>query len=185
MALGPVHGSHHLHWISIAKPLSQRNTRDPFTGKCNECRRGQLEKERNDLDGVPASMKNTLSAIYNRGLIGAFHDWRQPFSTYPRTYDLLHANRLFSHYKNLGRQGCELADILLEMDRMIRPQGFIIIRDEETITSRIQDLAPKFLWEVELHTLENKEKKPETVLICRKKFWGIIGNATVQTFLPI
>ncbi|KAM1306740.1 hypothetical protein PS2_009135 [Malus domestica] len=133
---------------------------------------------------VPASMKNTLSAIYNRGLIGAFHDWRQPFSTYPRTYDLLHANRLFSHYKNLGRQGCELADILLEMDRMIRPQGFIIIRDEETITSRIQDLAPKFLWEVELHTLENKEKKPETVLICRKKFWGIIGNATEFRSIP-
>lgn len=24
---------------------------------------------------VPSSMKNTLSAIYNRGLIGAFHDW--------------------------------------------------------------------------------------------------------------
>lgn len=24
---------------------------------------------------VPATMDNTLSAIYNRGLIGAFHDW--------------------------------------------------------------------------------------------------------------
>lgn len=24
---------------------------------------------------VPKSMNNTLSAIYNRGLIGAFHDW--------------------------------------------------------------------------------------------------------------
>ncbi|KAM1738830.1 hypothetical protein ACFX11_014612 [Malus domestica] len=123
---------------------------------------------------VPASMSNTLSAIYNRGLIGAFHDWCEPFSTYPRTYDLLHANHLFSHYKNLGRQGCVLADILLEMDRMIRPQGFIIIRDVETITARIQDLAPKFLWEVESHTLENIEKKPETVLICRKKFWAIV-----------
>ncbi|XP_050121745.1 probable methyltransferase PMT7 [Malus sylvestris] len=123
---------------------------------------------------VPASMSNTLSAIYNRGLIGAFHDWCEPFSTYPRTYDLLHANHLFSHYKNRGRQGCVMADILLEMDRMIRPQGFIIIRDAETITARIQDLAPKFLWEVESHTLENIEKKPETVLICRKKFWAIV-----------
>ena len=24
---------------------------------------------------VPVSMNNTLSAIYNRGLLGAFHDW--------------------------------------------------------------------------------------------------------------
>lgn len=53
-------------------------------------------------------------------------------------------------------------------------QGFIIIRDEESITSRVQHLAPKFLWEVESHVLENKEKKTETVLICRKKFWALV-----------
>lgn len=53
-------------------------------------------------------------------------------------------------------------------------QGFIIIRDEEAITSRIQALAPKFLWEIESHLLENKEKRKESVLICRKKFWAIV-----------
>ncbi|KAJ6380840.1 hypothetical protein OIU77_029690 [Salix suchowensis] len=122
---------------------------------------------------VPMSMDNSLSAIYDRGLIGAFHDWCEPFSTYPRTYDLLHANHLFTHYKDHG-EGCLLEDIMLEMDRIIRPQGFIIIRDEESITSRVQNLAPKFLWEVESHVLENKEKKTETVLICRKKFWALV-----------
>ena len=40
--------------------------------------------------------------------------------------------------------------------------------------SRINELAPKFLWDVESHLLENKEKKMETVLICRKKFWAIL-----------
>lgn len=122
---------------------------------------------------VPMSMKNTLSAIYSRGLLGAFHDWCEPFSTYPRTYDLLHVNRLLSHYKNHG-EGCSLEDIMMEMDRIIRPQGFVIIRDEESMISRIRDLAPKFLWDVELHSLENREKKMETVLICRKKFWAIV-----------
>ncbi|KAG7962016.1 hypothetical protein I3843_09G044400 [Carya illinoinensis] len=73
---------------------------------------------------VPASMKNTLSAIYDRGVSGAFHDWCEPFSTYPRTYDLLHADHLFSHYKSHG-EGCLLEDIMLEMDRIIRPQVFI------------------------------------------------------------
>ncbi|KAF5750264.1 hypothetical protein HS088_TW03G00598 [Tripterygium wilfordii] len=52
---------------------------------------------------VPESMNNTLTAIYDRGLLGAFHDWCEPFSTYPRTYDLLHADHLFSHYKNRGK----------------------------------------------------------------------------------
>ncbi|KAH9679799.1 putative methyltransferase PMT6 [Citrus sinensis] len=122
---------------------------------------------------VPISMKNTLSAIYNRGILGAFHDWCEPFSTYPRTYDLVHANHLFSHYKNRG-EVCSLEDIMLEMDRIIRPQGFIIIRDEKSLITRIRDLAPKFLWDVELHSLENREKKMESVLICRKKFWAIV-----------
>ncbi|KAK9267039.1 hypothetical protein L1049_007397 [Liquidambar formosana] len=125
------------------------------------------------MNVVPASMNNTLSAIYDRGLVGAFHDWCEPFSTYPRSYDLLHANYLFSHYKNHG-EGCLLEDIMLEMDRIIRPQGFIIIRDEESITSRIRDIAPKFLWEVKAHQLENEQKKMEDVLICRKKFWAIV-----------
>ncbi|KAL6987238.1 hypothetical protein U1Q18_012989 [Sarracenia purpurea var. burkii] len=121
---------------------------------------------------VPSSMNNSLSAIYNRGLVGAFHDWCEPFSTYPRSYDLLHANHLFSHYKN--REGCLLEDIILEMDRVIRPQGMIIIRDEESIISRIRSIAPKFLWDVESHLLENEEKITESVLICRKKFWAIV-----------
>lgn len=53
-------------------------------------------------------------------------------------------------------------------------QGVIIIRDEQSITSRIQEVAPKMMWDVELHLLEGKEKKMETVLICRKKFWAIV-----------
>lgn len=121
---------------------------------------------------VPITGNNTLTAVYNRGLIGAFHDWCEPFSTYPRSYDLLHADHLFSHYKN-REEGCLLEDILLEMDRMIRPQGIIIIRDEEAIVSRIRELAPKFLWDFESHLLENEQKKTEPVLICRKKFWAI------------
>ncbi|KAL0453182.1 UNVERIFIED_CONTAM: putative methyltransferase PMT7 [Sesamum latifolium] len=126
------------------------------------------------MNVVPVTMNNTLSAIYDRGLIGAFHDWCEPFSTYPRSYDLLHANHLFSHYKN-REAGCLLEDIMLEMDRILRPQGHIIIRGEhESVITRIRDLAPKFLWDTKLHFLENDQKKTEQVLFCRKKFWAIL-----------
>ncbi|WMV52747.1 hypothetical protein MTR67_046132 [Solanum verrucosum] len=138
------------------------------------------------MNVVPITMNDTLSAVYGRGLTGVFHDWCESFSTYPRTYDLLHANHLLSHYKN-REEGCLIEDIMLEMDRILRPQfqmrtnlrlssdmqGFIIIRDEEPIISRIQALAPKFLWDVELHFLENHQRKTEPVLFCRKKFWAI------------
>ncbi|KAJ4849203.1 hypothetical protein Tsubulata_047622 [Turnera subulata] len=122
---------------------------------------------------VPANTSNTLSAIYGRGLIGAFHDWCEPFSTYPRTYDLLHANHLFSLYQNHS-EGCLPEDIMLEMDRILRPQGYVIIRDEESIISRVRGLASKYLWDVTSHILKNKENKDEPVLICKKKFWAII-----------
>ncbi|XP_058107081.1 probable methyltransferase PMT7 isoform X2 [Magnolia sinica] len=122
---------------------------------------------------VPIGMNNTLSAIFDRGLMGAFHDWCEPFSTYPRTYDLLHAYHLLSHYKD-HQEGCLLEDIMLEMDRMVRPQGFVIIRDVEPIVARIVDIAPKFLWDVKSYILENEEKKMEHVLICQKKFWAIV-----------
>lgn len=124
------------------------------------------------MNVVPISMNNTLEAIYGRGLIGAFHDWCEPFSTYPRSYDLLHADHLFSHY-NKHKEGCLVEDIMLEMDRVLRPQGFVIIRDEEPIISRIKDIAASFLWEVASHLLENEQKQMETVLICQKKFWAI------------
>ncbi|KAJ0715375.1 putative S-adenosyl-L-methionine-dependent methyltransferase [Helianthus annuus] len=125
------------------------------------------------MNVVPATTNDTLSAIYERGLIGAFHDWCEPFSSYPRTYDLLHAYYLFSHYGN-NKEGCLVEDIMLEMDRLIRPEGFIIIRDRESIISRIRDIAPKFLWEVRSFVLEDHQKQPEPVLICQKRFWAIV-----------
>ncbi|XP_051116595.1 probable methyltransferase PMT11 isoform X2 [Andrographis paniculata] len=48
------------------------------------------------LNVVPTSGPNTLPVIYDRGLVGVMHDWCEPFDTYPRTYDLIHAAGLFS-----------------------------------------------------------------------------------------
>ncbi|KAK0577262.1 hypothetical protein LWI29_030370 [Acer saccharum] len=47
------------------------------------------------MNVVPVSGFNTLPVIYDRGFIGVMHDWCEPFDTYPRTYDLLHAAGLF------------------------------------------------------------------------------------------
>ncbi|GJN02021.1 hypothetical protein PR202_ga19332 [Eleusine coracana subsp. coracana] len=48
------------------------------------------------MNVVPAQKPFTLGVIYDRGLIGVYHDWCEPFSTYPRTYDLIHANGINS-----------------------------------------------------------------------------------------
>jgi hypothetical protein len=48
---------------------------------------------------VPIDSPDTLPIVYERGLFGMYHDWCESFSTYPRTYDLLHADHLFSKLK--------------------------------------------------------------------------------------
>ncbi|RAL51572.1 hypothetical protein DM860_011074 [Cuscuta australis] len=48
---------------------------------------------------VSIDAPDTLPIIYERGLFGMYHDWCESFSTYPRSYDLLHADHLFSKIK--------------------------------------------------------------------------------------
>ncbi|CAK9173361.1 unnamed protein product [Ilex paraguariensis] len=52
------------------------------------------------MNVVPTVAQNTLGVIYERGLIGSYHDWCEGFSTYPRTCDLIHASGVFSLYQN-------------------------------------------------------------------------------------
>lgn len=51
------------------------------------------------MNVVSIDSPDTLPVIYERGLFGMYHDWCESFSTYPRTYDLLHADHLFSRLK--------------------------------------------------------------------------------------
>ncbi|KAH7436592.1 hypothetical protein KP509_05G026900 [Ceratopteris richardii] len=96
------------------------------------------------MNVVPVSDPNTLTVIYDRGLIGSLHDWCQAFSTYPRTYDLLHAWTIFSDIEN---QECSIEDLLLEMDRLLRPMGFVIIRDKSLLVDQIVSYITALHWD--------------------------------------
>lgn len=49
---------------------------------------------------VPVHSPDALPIIFERGLVGIYHDWCESFGTYPRSYDLLHADHLLSRLKN-------------------------------------------------------------------------------------
>ncbi|XLT09659.1 hypothetical protein HN51_055452, partial [Arachis hypogaea] len=44
---------------------------------------------------------DTLLITYKRGLFAMYHDWCKSFSTYLKSYDLLHADYLFSILKKM------------------------------------------------------------------------------------
>ncbi|KAK1407301.1 hypothetical protein QVD17_38915 [Tagetes erecta] len=116
--------------------------------------------------------KDTLGVIYERGLIGIYHDWCEAFSTYPRTYDLIHAHGLFSLYKDK----CSYEDILLEMDRILRPEGTVIIRDHEIEVIKVKNIASGMKWNTKMVDHEDGPLVSEKILFVVKQYWIAAGE---------
>ncbi|XP_057536905.1 probable methyltransferase PMT19 isoform X2 [Amaranthus tricolor] len=106
------------------------------------------------------SMNSTLGIIYERGMIGTYMNWCEAFSTYPRTYDLIHAHGIFSMYMNK----CEIVDILIEMYRIVRPDGAVIVRDNVDILVKLKDLMGNLGWQPKLSHTERGPLDTEKVL---------------------
>ncbi|KAJ6821771.1 putative methyltransferase PMT21 [Iris pallida] len=109
---------------------------------------------------------HSLGAVYDRGLIGSYHDWCEAFSTYPRTYDLLHLDGLFTAESHR----CEMKYMLLEMDRILRPNGYAIVRESNYFVDAVATIAKGMRWGCEKHDTEYNVEK-EKLLVCQKKLW--------------
>ncbi|TYI92761.1 hypothetical protein E1A91_D02G093900v1 [Gossypium mustelinum] len=117
------------------------------------------------MNVVPVSGFNTLPVFYDRGLIGVMHDWCEPFDTYPRTYDLLHAAGLFS----VEKKRCNMSTIMLEMDRMLRPGGRVYIRDSISVMGELQEIATAMGWVAMLHETGEGPHASWKILISEKR----------------
>lgn len=123
------------------------------------------------MNVVPEDGPNTLKLIYDRGLIGSVHSWCEAYSTYPRTYDLLHAWTVFS---DIEKKECSAEDLLLEMDRILRPTGFIIIRDKQSVVDFVKKYLTALHWEavaVADSSIDSDQDGDDVVFIIQKKIW--------------
>ncbi|KAJ4826613.1 hypothetical protein Tsubulata_002207 [Turnera subulata] len=120
------------------------------------------------MNVVPAnSNQDTLGVIYERGLIGTYQDWCEAFSTYPRTYDLIHASGVFNIYQDR----CDITYILLEMDRILRPEGTVIFRDTVELLVKIQSITNGMKWKSQIMDHESGPFNPEKILVAVKTYW--------------
>ncbi|KAG9457170.1 hypothetical protein H6P81_001678 [Aristolochia fimbriata] len=115
------------------------------------------------MNVVSIDAPDTLPIIYERGLFGIYHDWCESFSTYPRTYDLLHADHLFSKLK----KRCKLTAVMAEADRILRPYGKLIVRDKVDTINEIESMARSLHWEIRL----TYSKEQEGLLCVQKTLW--------------
>lgn len=131
------------------------------------------------MNVVPAHKSRTLDVIYDRGLIGVYHNWCEAFSTYPRTYDFIHVEGIDSLTRDTASSTnrCHLVDVMVEMDRILRPEGTAVIRDSPEIIDKVERIATAIRWEVEVHESEPELQGEEKILVATKKFWTMPSTA--------
>ncbi|KAL2894719.1 putative methyltransferase PMT28 [Bienertia sinuspersici] len=116
------------------------------------------------MNVVPVHAPNTLPYIYDCGHFGIYHDWCESFGTYPRSYDLLHADHLFSRLKNRCSQPVA---IVVEMDRILRPGGWVIVRDKVVILEPLEGIFTTLKWDIHMTFAQDKEG----ILVAQKTMW--------------
>ncbi|CAI0621139.1 unnamed protein product [Linum tenue] len=111
-----------------------------------------------------SSVRNVMDmrAVYG-GLFGMYHDWCQSFNTYPRTYDVLHADHLLSVVK----KRCNLVGLVAEVDRILRPGGKLIVRDNVETITEVESLAKSMNWDIRMIY----SKEGEGLLCVQKTMW--------------
>lgn len=127
------------------------------------------------MNVVPAFSPNTLPVIYDRGLIGVTHDWCEAFSTYPRTYDLIHVVDLKSLImdKAKDKYRCSLVDIILEMDRILRPDGMVVVRDTPDTLEALSQIMSAVRWTSKIYDKEAESSGRQKLLVANKSFWAL------------
>ncbi|XP_015882237.3 probable pectin methyltransferase QUA2 [Ziziphus jujuba] len=120
------------------------------------------------MNVVPTSGPNYLSMILDRGYVGVLHDWCEAFPTYPRTYDLVHAEGLLSLEYGQQRR-CTMLDLFSEIDRLLRPEGWVIIHDRAPLIESARTLTTRLKWDARVVEIESTSD--ERLLICQKPFF--------------
>lgn len=86
------------------------------------------------MNVVPVDQPDTLHIIFNRGLIGVYHDWCESFNTYPRTYDLLHMSYLLGPLT----KRCHIIEVAAEIDRILRPGRWFVLQDTIDVIRKME-----------------------------------------------
>ncbi|KAJ8513664.1 hypothetical protein OPV22_004098 [Ensete ventricosum] len=95
------------------------------------------------MNVVPAnSDQDTLGVIYERGFIGTIYQDR-----------------------------CDITYILLEMDRILRPEGTVIIRDVVDVLTKVKAITDGMRWKSQIMDHESGPFNPEKILVAVKTYW--------------
>lgn len=71
---------------------------------------------------------------------------------------------------------CEIKDILLEMDRILRPEGSVIIRDDVDTLVKIKKMFDAMQYEGRIIDHEHGPLERQKILLAYKQYWTAPGQ---------
>ena len=77
--------------------------------------------------------------------------------------------------KQLYHCRCNLVDLMVEIDRILRPEGTVIIRDSPEVIDKMERISRAMRWRVSVHDKEPDSHQREKVLVATKKLWKRAG----------
>jgi methylase of polypeptide subunit release factors len=60
---------------------------------------------------------------------------------------------------------------MIEMDRILRPEGTVIIRDTPTMLARVSKVAKSIQWKFEIFDSEPGTAGRDRIFVATKQFW--------------
>ena len=68
---------------------------------------------------------------------------------------------------------CNLVDLMVEIDRMLRPEGTVVVRDTPEVINKVASIARAVRWKPIIHDKEPDSHGREKILVATKTFWTL------------
>lgn len=68
-------------------------------------------------------------------------------------------------------------DLMVEIDRILRPEGTVVVRDLPQVIDKVGRIGRAIRWTVTVHDTEPESNGAERLLVASKKFWKLPSAA--------
>lgn len=64
-------------------------------------------------------------------------------------------------------------DLMVEMDRILRPEGTVVIRDSPETIDKVDRISRALRWRASVHEEISESHGKEKILVATKKLWKL------------
>lgn len=72
---------------------------------------------------------------------------------------------------------CNIVDVIVEVDRLLRPEGTFVVRDSPEMISKLDRIARSVRWESTIHDTEPESNGNERILVATKILWTLPSSS--------